>query len=287
MYSATQLIEGITRPMRSLIESYSLVRRTTSGTRGVNVMSRDWDNLIILDACRYDVFADLNTIPGDLTSIQSVGSQTGEFVRKTFGGKSHPDTVYALSKPNPLNVDARFYKVVNLWRNEWGSDLQTIPNEVMVEKSLEIDGEYPNKRLIIHFNPPHLPFIGEDGRRIHEEYGRDIQTLWNLTREGEISVERMWEAYRENLEVTLPYVESLVERLKGKTVITSDHGQAFGEWDVYSHPSGIYLDELRQVPWLELEGDERKSISDGDAVDEFMDYSTADVEERLSMLGYR
>jgi len=287
MYSASQLKEGITRPRRSLIELYSLVRRKMGGSQGVNVMTRDWDNLIILDACRYDVFADLNTIPGDLTSVQSVGSQTGEFVQKTFGGMSHPDTVYVLSKPNPSNVNARFHEVVNLWRDDWGSDLQTIPNAVMVKKSLEIDAEYPNKRLIIHFNPPHLPFIGEEGSRIHEEHGRDIRTLWNLTGEGEIPVDRMWDAYRENLEVTLPHVERLVERLRGKTVVTADHGQAFGEWDVYSHPSGIYLKELRLVPWLELERDERKSISDGRADNDLMDYSTADVEERLLMLGYR
>lgn len=31
-----------------------------------NVMNQDWDNLIILDGCRYDLFEEINTISGDL-----------------------------------------------------------------------------------------------------------------------------------------------------------------------------------------------------------------------------
>jgi len=30
-----------------------------------NVMDKDWDNLIILDACRYDIFKDVNFIDGE------------------------------------------------------------------------------------------------------------------------------------------------------------------------------------------------------------------------------
>lgn len=253
---------------------------------GADVMAEDWDNLVILDACRYDVFRELNTIDGELRSIRSVGSQTGEFLEKTFGGKSYSDTVYVLSKPNPSNVSARLHDVINVWRDEWGSDLRTVPNDVMVSKSLEVSQQYPSKRLILHFNPPHLPFIGDTGIEIHEEHGYDVQTVWQLARQGQIELDRMWEAYKENLSVTLPYIAELVVNLPGKTVITSDHGQAFGEWGTYSHPRGVDIEVLRRVPWLEIDSDERKEIMPGSADTDLMDYSTADVEDRLKMLGY-
>lgn len=34
---------------------------------GTFVMEADWDNLLILDGCRYDVFAERNDIDGDLS----------------------------------------------------------------------------------------------------------------------------------------------------------------------------------------------------------------------------
>jgi hypothetical protein len=42
-------------------------------------MQEDWDNLIILDACRYGAFERNNTIPGALEYRFSRGSMTGEF----------------------------------------------------------------------------------------------------------------------------------------------------------------------------------------------------------------
>ena len=34
------------------------------GNKGVHIMREDWDNLIILDACRYDMFEKVNSIKG-------------------------------------------------------------------------------------------------------------------------------------------------------------------------------------------------------------------------------
>ena len=41
---------------------------------GTHIMDEDWDNLIILDACRYDLFEEVNTIDGTLESRISLGS---------------------------------------------------------------------------------------------------------------------------------------------------------------------------------------------------------------------
>ncbi len=56
-------------------------------------------------------------------------------------------------------------------------------------------------------------------------------------------------AYQENLEIVLKHVSQLLEYLKGKVVITSDHGEFLGEGRFYSH--GLDSDDpcLRHIPW--------------------------------------
>jgi hypothetical protein len=273
-------------PRRGLTEIYSVILSNTTGVNGDDVLEKDWDNLIILDACRYDIFKDINQIPGELDAVRSVGSQTGEFVKKTFGGRELPDTVYVFAKPNPMRVDAQLHDVYNIWTEEWNESIRMVPNDVMVDRALEIAGEYPHKRLIIHFVPPHLPFIGDFGQQLHEEYGHDITEMWDKTRDGEIPVSDMWKAYRENLETTLPEVDRLQEKLTGKTVITSDHGQAFGERGVYSHPPKAYIDVLLRVPWLEIDAQERREIISGSAEKDIMDYELDEAKDQLRDLGY-
>lgn len=40
-------------------------------------------------------------------------------------------------------------------------------------------------------------------------------------------------------------------------MLTADHGECFGEYGVYAHPSGVRIDELVKVPWIVLK-DRRK-----------------------------
>jgi hypothetical protein len=61
---------------------------------GVSIMDQNWDNLIILDACRYDIFKKICDIEGDLRCVRSMGSNSWEWVRKNLAGKQFYDTVY-------------------------------------------------------------------------------------------------------------------------------------------------------------------------------------------------
>ena len=54
---------------------------------GINIFHEDWDNLIILDACRYDYFKQLNDMDGELEYRISRGSQSREFMRGNFQGQ--------------------------------------------------------------------------------------------------------------------------------------------------------------------------------------------------------
>lgn len=58
--------------------------------------------------------------------------------------------------------------------------------------------------------------------------------------------------YSENLEIVLESVSRLVGEVKGKAIITSDHGEGLGD-EMVSHPPHSDAKVLREVPWLEVE----------------------------------
>lgn len=293
MYGLEQVKKGLRNPKKVLGELVTLhgraANRLFDGNHGEYVLDRDWDNLIVLDACRYDLFAECNTIEGELEKFRSRGSHTGEYMEQNFAGGQFPDVVYVSANPNPASVDAEFAAVEEVWDSGWDDDLHTVPPDVLVERTLETAEQYPNKRIISHFLQPHYPWIGPEGRAFMDEYGYVSQYggndhLWLQLERGELDHDRLWEVYRENLEVILPYIRYLSKRLDGKTVITSDHGNAFGEYGVYGHPARHYTPQLVTVPWLRLPFTERKEIVPVDSLDRF---DTENInKEQLEDLGY-
>lgn len=276
------------------------------GTAGVDVMEEDWDNLLILDGCRYDVFEERNSLPGGLRRVRSRGSQSLEFMRQNFEGRTYHDTVYVSANPYTTRLTAgTFHDIWELFTDHWDHEYETVLPETVTDATVRAHEEHEDKRLVAHFMQPHIPFIGEMGQKLshtglaHESldvYGDDGQKrypVWSNLRYGftDIDEESVWEAYRENLDIVLSHVEELCEELPGKTVITSDHGNLFGERLTpipvkgYGHPAGIRIPELVDVPWLVIEGERREVCSDPplrrtDSDDDI-------VQERLEDLGYK
>ncbi|MFC6838528.1 hypothetical protein [Halomarina ordinaria] len=281
-----------------------------SDYEGIDVMGEDWDNLVVLDACRYDMFAEQNTIEGRLESRYSRGSNTPEWLRENFAGRTFEDTVYVTANPQitvrlPENP---FHDVVNVWTDHWDDDLNTVHPAVMAEETAKAAERYPDKRVIAHFVQPHYPFIGETGRKvIGQQAGmelskrmadganaeQDDEHVWDKLKRGAIDVETVWTAYRENLDLALPHVETLLDSLPGTTVVTSDHGNLLGErptpcpvpMGMYGHPEGVYTDHLVKVPWLVVEGTERKEVV-AEAAVEGERVTAEETQERLQDLGY-
>jgi len=285
-------IKGFRYPRRAAIELYGLYRNYLyGGNSGQYITNQDWDNLIILDACRYDLFEDVAApqLSGTLDKFKSRGTHTGEFMKQNFTDVDHNDTVYISSNPNPAEVDARFFDVISVWDDGWDADLHTVPPEEMTEATITASKDYPNKRIITHYLQPHYPFIGQIGKQFHDKHGyTDLSKpdhIWLKMRRGDISKEEVWNAYEENLEVVLPHVSKLLKELIGKTVVTSDHGNAFGEYGVYGHPPRAYIPCLENVPWFEAKYEKRKKITKSDASVTTQDDS-ADIEGRLADLGY-
>lgn len=292
MYTPNQILTGIKNPKAGMFELLKVINKR----KAINVSKKDWDNLIILDACRYDLFKEVNTLPGELTPVRSLGSKTGEFLKENFGDSRYPGTVYISANPQVQlhNIDRRFYDRLRLWEDEWNDDLRTVLPEAVVTRTLQAAEKYPHKRLIIHFIQPHYPFIGKTGRQI--EHGemigdglianeRTAPTVWERLEEGEIERSAAWKAYQENLELTLPHVKELLDGLNGKSILTSDHGNAFGEWEIFGHPASRHINALIEVPWVEIMADDRKEIQEGEVratTDE-----TSDLQDRLTHLGYQ
>lgn len=65
--------------------------------------------------------------------------------------------------------------------------------------------------------------------------------------------EKLMEYYRENMRLALENANELAEELDGKVIITSDHGEAFGEQGVWEHHVETHIPPLVEVPWLEVE----------------------------------
>lgn len=303
MYSPGQVLTGLRNPQSAAAElRRKVVRPAYLGTIGrlkqrhaVDVMAEDWDNLVILDACRYDLFASVNTLPGDLKRAVSRGTGTDEFLKENVAGREFPDTVYLTANPHLHFVDARFHDIWRLWETDWDEQLDTVRPGVAADRTLNAHERHPDKRLVAHFVQPHYPFVGETGRELERRsieirgFLEDTTSIFHHLERGTVNRETVWRAYQENLEVTLPHVRRLLEGLPGKTVVTSDHGNAFGEWGVYGH-GGPKVPALVDIPWLKVETDERKRIEPGNETVSSLDLSAVGedgvVADRLADLGY-
>ncbi|WP_206536686.1 hypothetical protein [Halococcus thailandensis] len=265
-------------------------------------MAEDWDNLLILDACRFDMFETQNSIAGDLQHRRSLGSESWEFLSENFADRTFHDTVYVTANPHaPKIPSGTFHAVVNLLEEGWDAELGTVHPETVVEAVQQAQNQYPEKRLIAHFMQPHYPFIGEHGRDLNHkgisihlssEQSDTKRKVWTNLGYGRLNRAQVVNAYRENLDIVLNYVEDLLDSLSGRSVVTSDHGNLIGETTSpipargYGHPRGLNSDELRIVPWLVVEGSDRRTTV-ADTPTEQDETDSRVVRDRLHDLGYR
>jgi hypothetical protein len=270
-------------------------------------MMRDWDNLIILDACRYDTFAKRDQISGNLSKVVSRASHSWEFMKQNFLGRDCHDTVYVTANPHAERLpDDIFYTVENIL-DKWDSEYETVHPDDVVAAAVEAHNRYPNKRLIVHFMQPHEPWIGPtmdqllervdlhgyDKDHAHEGEDQNIsgKKVWTAVRSGKITRQEMNQAYQESLDIVLRYSNELIEELGGKSVITADHAELLGERllpltpRIYGHPHSIDSPSLCEVPWLEIPSEERRKVISEEPIGfERMDDKM--VNDRLAALGY-
>lgn len=136
------------------------------------IHEKDWNNLIILDACRHDYFEEVygDYLEGDLKKVQSKGTNTSEWLNKTFRDY-YEFTYYYSANPhvNSLGVEVRGFKATNHFEkifDLWNSDFDKTLNTVLPKTFLDL--KLTEKRNIFHFMQPHRPWIVEpkENRRL-------------------------------------------------------------------------------------------------------------------------
>jgi hypothetical protein len=280
----------------------------SENTDGIDVFDEDWDTLILLDACRYDMFESTSHLDGTLCLKESKGSSTSEWLRANVDGRDLLDTVYVTANPqlerNRDTWDVNLHQTINVWLDEgWDEETGTVLAETMTDAAIKAYERFPNKRLVVHYMQPHYPFVSSD-TAFDKDHLNSIdvegstvegENVWGQKFTGQLPVsdDKLWSMYVDNLEYVLEHVETVLDAIPGKAVVTSDHGNYVGERASpipireYGHPRGLYDDTVVHVPWLVHElGSRRETyLNKGEQSKANTDQEL--VAERLRALGYQ
>lgn len=318
-YNIENLVEALRNPSKFLNEVQRISNQTIGKAlfhlkygEGDDIMREDWDNLILLDACRYDVFEQVNYIDGDLEHRISKASQSEEFCEEYFEGETFHDCVYVTANAYGAQVSQNTFHNINVTFGEdyRGGHSEGRSPETVKDAAIEAYENHPNKRIIVHFMQPHGPYIGPKANELRarlrdkgiefdawdpsdEKTTRDgaIGNLMHAAQRGYISHDEFIEVYIENLEIVLEHVEDLIAVLDGKTIVSSDHGELLGEENIlvprsYSHPKRTYVRELRKVPWLIVNSENRRDVTEDPPIGE-ISAMESEIEAQLEALGYK
>lgn len=270
------------------VKLYQPILERKIGT-GIHIMDEDWDNLILLDAYRADYFKEYSSLDGELSTVVSKANHSHEFVVKNFKNKQYHDTVLITSnvwyQKSPYINDSTFHAAINPVGIE--SPTETNP-ELVTEAAIDAIERFPNKRFIVHYMSPHTPHIGDTSDHFRDKIGDDFSDMCNLYRQGKVSKDQLERSYIETIRFIEDEIQELLEDLEGKTVISSDHGENLGEkqhgMTLLNH--GNPSPECRYVPWLEMDFESRKEITEDPPVG-FENLDDEVVGKRLKALGYK
>lgn len=135
------------------------------------IRKTEWNNLIILDACRWDYFAEIyrNYLTGKLEKATSPSNNTAEWLKEVFGDWNFEKTVYVSANPfinskgieivNGFNGSCHFDEIVDVWDWGWDSEAKTVPPDQVSKAARLAKAKFPSKRLVAHFIQPHEPYL--------------------------------------------------------------------------------------------------------------------------------
>ncbi|MFX0095744.1 MAG: hypothetical protein ACFFBD_28660 [Candidatus Hodarchaeota archaeon] len=139
--------------------------------REIKIMDEKWNYLIVLDACRYDYFSKLfdGVLPGKLEKVYSPAYCTVEWCIKSYP-EYYEDVVYISANPyinskaqvRGFKASDHFFKIIDVWEWGWDEQLGTVHPQKINETTMNLQNQYANKRLIIHYLQPHAPYLRYD-----------------------------------------------------------------------------------------------------------------------------
>ena len=272
--------------------------------RGTNIYEKEWDVLLLLDTCRPDVMSNVadgyDFLSSDVPSLTSIGSTSWEFLNRTFVGTDPvtvADTAYVCANNfsqefgDAFEPDPEAFGLLDeVWRYGWDDDLGVVPPETVTDRAVSVGRESDFDRLIVHYMQPHVPYRSLDvgDRADASERGEAKKSVWDLLQMSEMDRKEAWDAYRDNLRWVLDDgVAPLLENLDAETVVlSSDHGEAFGEWGLYGHYRHVPAPALREVPWVKTSATDERTL-EPEVEPEEIELEQSTLEDRLTVLGYR
>lgn len=275
-----------------LYRAWKRMNQAIPRTRRPNLFSliarEEWDLLIILDACRYDVLRQVCDI-GVVSKAISPASCTPTFLQEAYRRQIFDDTVYVSANPQVKKhspSEGCDLQVVS--DTHWDDYLNTVPPERVYDKAAA--SVHDGNRVVAHTLQPHYPHICEiDGvvspvvNGLHpreQEKITDTSQIQAALSTGTLSLTDSRRSYEIATRFAWVRARDLAVELSQegyKTVITSDHGELFGEWGLVEHPCNVSIEELVSVPWFVLEP--------GD-VEKLEESVRTSVDDQLQALGY-
>lgn len=260
---------------------------------GIDHLDEDWEVLVLLDACRPDVLAEVAAEDGydwipEVETRYSCASQSKEWIDKTLNRLPDEEAAeLGIISGNGFTADRvdadRFHTLTTLGgRDEyWDADRELLAR-VTTDHAIDLwRGPDRPRRMIVWYMQPHTPLPNVD---IANRFSAGVNEC-DLARRGELSPARFVEGHRQNVRSVLASVEVLLNNVDADpVVISADHAELFGEYGLFCHPAYVPLPRLKRVPWI------RTTATDTGSREPDVEIPSSppeDLDEHLSALGYR
>lgn len=244
------------------------LRHNLSWPRTTHIFEREWDLLIVLDACRDDLLREVapnyTFLPAEIDTVWSGASQSIEWIQNQFSDVYRDEmaqTAYVTGNPFSSEYlrDTDFALLDEVWQYAWDDEIGGIPARPLTDRTIMVGRERSPERVIVHYMQPHLPSLPEPlGSEMSLDlWGKKRNSIWEDLEAGRLDPAAVWRSYRANLKYVLDDVEILLSNFDAsRAIITADHGNAFGECGLYGHPRHYPASVLRRVPWVITEAND-------------------------------
>lgn len=226
----------------------------------------DWDILLVMDAVRWDIWAERYDY-GE--PVSSPASCTKQWLGAFIDAIDDSDVTCITASPmQRRHYPEAFAERVDVWESEWRqfNGIPTVSPKTTTDIALDHVGEAD--RLYVHYIQPHGPYpwsdppvpvmranpeaeaVDVDAEEVPDQLIRHpVPMLYDP--DHWLSIGLLQTAYRRNLawvfDALLPF-----RSVDATVIVTGDHGELLGEDRTYGHPCGSDHHLLRTVPWWEL-----------------------------------
>lgn len=287
---------------------------------GTNVLDLDWDVLIILDTCRVDALqsvAEEYYFIDDIEQIWSVGGHSGEWMAHTFDREYEEvlsNMAYLSANPHTKSVlehdmnaedkhikrlsrygkwdlvsPSEFGRIEHIWKHKITGEENPYdhidgytPPRYVTDRGITVSRNHDFDRIILHYIQPHRPYLADALANCRDPHDYEKEPWEYMRKTGDR--ETVFKSYLDESRFVLDDVEKLLNNIDAETVaISADHGEAFGEYNVFEHHAGSLHPYIRRVPWVTTEATD--SQTHRPRLDSITT-SERSAEELLKQLGY-